>query len=73
MREFALWHEAIVAKTLSYVEPDMGSELKPEIWGQLPSEVKALIMMALAKAVIIWMRPLITLKKLVCLIKHLIR
>lgn len=34
-----------------YIEADMGSELKPEIWGQfLPDEVKALIMVALAQS-----------------------
>lgn len=33
-----------------YVEADIRSELRPEIWGQLPSEVKALIMVALAQS-----------------------
>lgn len=33
-----------------YVENDIRSELKPEIWGQLPEEVKALIMIALAQS-----------------------
>jgi hypothetical protein len=35
-----------------YIEPDTGSELKPEMWGQeqLPEEVKALIMVALAQS-----------------------
>ena len=35
-----------------YVEPDIRSELNPAIWGQgqLPEEVKALIMIALAQS-----------------------